>query len=321
MAGIKVFFSFLGQHKGKIFLALFSTLAFLFILFPFDDLSDWVSSQVSKLSGNSVFLQFQKLRLNLVPTPGLKMEKVFFQAINTPSLSVEQLTITPSFSGVIYKKPYGQVNVQGFLKGDLDLSLSHAPRSEAGTEREKIEIQAQKISLKDVKQLANLPIQLKGQLQLGSTTLADFTWKEQPESEVDLTISQFELPPSSVPTPMGPLTLPEFKLAQVQIKGRLSAGNFLIEKAVFGKESDELQGNVKGSLGLNLENRGGMPAPVFGSYHFDIELKVKKTFQDKASAFLIFLDSYKSPTPEGFSYRFKLSGENFYAPPTIGALR
>lgn len=323
MSLIKAAFSLVMTNKKKIFFALLSTLIFLFILFPFDDLSDLVSTQVSKLSGNTIYLQFQKLKMSLFPTPGLKMEKVFFQASQTPAISLESLTITPSLSGMIYKKPYGQVSLHGLMKGDIELSLSKGARTEGGAEREKLEIHGQKLALKDLKELANLPIQMRGQLQFASTALADATWKEQPEADLDLTINQFELPPASVATPLGPLNLPEFKLGQVFMKGRLSAGNFNIEKGTLGKETDDIHGTVKGSLGLVLENRAGSgtPVPIFGSYNFDIEFTVKKSFQDRASAFLIFIDSYKSSVPEGAVYRFKLTGVNFLTPPTIGALR
>ncbi|MBL7671250.1 MAG: type II secretion system protein GspN [Bdellovibrionaceae bacterium] len=323
MSFIKAAFSLVMTNKGKLFFALISTLVFLFILFPFDDLSDLVSTQVSKATGNSLYLQFQKLKMSLFPTPGLKMEKVFIQASQVPSINMESLTITPSLSGLIYKKPYGQVSIHGVMKGDLELSLSKGPRTEGGAEREKIEIHGQKLALKDLKELTSLPFQMKGQLQFSTSALADSTWKEQPEAEMDLTINQFELPPASVATPLGPLNLPEFRLGHILMKGRLSGGNFNIEKGTLGKETDEIHGTVKGSIGLTLENRppAAMPVPIFGSYNFDIEFTVKKSFQDRASAFLIFIDTYKSTVPQGAVYRFKISGVNFMAPPTIGALR
>jgi type II secretion system protein N len=332
MSAIKAVFNLVMTNKGKIFFALFSTFVFLFILFPFDDLSDLVSTQVSKVSGNAFYLQFQKLKMSLMPTPGLKMEKVFFQASNAPSVSLDSLTVTPSLSGLIYKKPYGQISIHGAMKGDVDLTLSKGPRTEGGAEREKLEVRGQKFAMKDITEFAKLPVQIKGQLQFASTAVADMTWKEQPEADVDLTINQFELPPASVPTPLGPLNLPEFKLGQVFMKGRLSAGNFNIEKGTLGKETDEIHGTVKGSLGLALENRaarGGegradmnnTPIPVFGSYTFDIEFTVKKSFQDRASAFLVFIDAYRSSVPEGAVYRFKISGNNFSQPPTLSALR
>lgn len=338
MSFIKAAFSLVMTNKGKLFFALISTLVFLFILFPFDDLSDLVSTQVSKATGNSLYLQFQKLKMSLFPTPGLKMEKVFIQASQAPSINMESLTITPSLSGLIYKKPYGQVSIHGIAGGDFELSVTKGPRNEAGAEREKFEIQGQKIALKELMKNTGHSIPLEGLGQFSIMSLSDPLWKDQPEAELDLSINKFALPPLSVPTPLGPLNLPGFNLGQVLLKGRLSGGNFNIEKGTFGKETDEIQGLVKGSLALNINRRtesslGLALGPLlsflglqhgnldYGSYNFDIEFTVKKSFQDRASAFLIFIDSYKSTAPQGAVYRFKISGVNFMAPPTIGALR
>lgn len=313
--------SLIKNGKTKISLTIFSALIFLFFLFPFDDLSDLVSVQVSKLSGNTIYLEFQKLKMSLFPQPGLKMESVYFESLNTPAISIQDLKISPSISGLLYKKPYGQINAQGLFSGNLDLSLGRGTHSENGTEREKIEVKAQKISLHDLKQLANLPLPLKGQVNLNSEIMADPTWREQPEMDLNITVQQFELPVSSVPTPIGPLTLPELKLGQIQIKGKLSGGNFQIEKGLIGQDNDELRGSIKGSLGIQVENRGGIPAPLFGSYSFEVELKVKKSFQDRANTFLIFLDGYKTAAADGALYRFKITGGNFMMPPNITALR
>ncbi len=54
---------------GKIFVMILSALVFVFLLFPFDDLSDLISSQVSKLSNNSVYVQFERLKMSLFPQP------------------------------------------------------------------------------------------------------------------------------------------------------------------------------------------------------------------------------------------------------------
>lgn len=324
MEGLKGFFRMLKDNKGKIFATFVSTLFFLFVLFPFDDLSDLVSVQVSKVTGNAVYLQFQKLKMSLFPTPGLNMKKVYLEMINTPALSAEDLTITPSVMGLLSKKPYGKVSVQGLMGGDVDLSLSKGSKSDAGTEREKIDVHVQKIALHDLKQMVNLPAQLRGHLQLNSTILADLNWKEQPDVELDLNISQLEVTQFMIAIPnFGSLNLPDINLGQVALKGRMNNGSFNIEKAVLGKDNDELQGTIKGSLGIVMEDRGGgMPAPRFGSYNFELELKVKKSFQDKAAALLEgFLHSYKTPTPDGAIYRFKISGANFMEPAAIGALR
>lgn len=321
MEQLRTFLKIIGQAKGKIFLMILSSLVFIFLLFPFDDLSDLISSQVSKLSNNTVYLQFEKLKLSLFPQPGVKMDQVYIESIRTPALSAEELVIAPSIRGLIQQKPYGNISAKGLLKGDVKVQVGKGSRTDNGVERQQIEISAKKVSLLDLKELANLPVLLKGQLDLHSSALADLTFQEQPDVEVELTISKFELPPSNVNTPMGPLTLPDFKLSTVEIKGRLSAGRFIIETGTIGKPGDEVYGTIKGNIGFTIVNRGGIFAKQIGAYDFEIDLKTKRSFQDRAALFLSFIDSYKTPTSEGAQYKFKVSATNPMMPPSIGVVR
>jgi type II secretion system protein N len=321
MEFVSKFFRLLNKNKGKLVLMFLSAIVFIFVLFPFDDLADLVSSQVSKLSNNSVYLQFEKLKMSFFPQPGVQMDQVYIESMTTKALSAQELVITPSIMGLISQKPYGHVAAKGFLKGDVDLNMGKGSKSDNGVERQKVDVTAKKISLHDLREFANLPVLIKGQLDLQGSALADLSFTEQPELDLNITISQFELPPSNVNTPMGPLTLPELKLSTVELKGRLSAGRFIIETGTIGKAGDELQGTVKGNIGITLINSGGRISQQLGAYTFDIDLKAKKAFQDRAVLFLSFIDQYKTPTADGGQYRFKVTASSPLMPPNIGAAR
>ncbi|WP_413613296.1 type II secretion system protein GspN [Bdellovibrio sp. HCB-110] len=321
MEQLRELITLIRKGKGKIFVMVLSALVFLFFLFPFDDLSDLISSQVSKLSNNSIYVQFERLKMSLFPQPGVQMDQVYIESIRTPALSAQELVITPSVSGLIQQKPYGHISAKGLLKGDVDVHVGKGTRTENGLERHRIEVSAKKVSLHDLRELANLPVLLKGQLNLQTMALADLSFQEQPDVEVDMTISKFELPPSNVNTPMGPLTLPDLKLSTVELKGRLAAGRFVIESGTIGKPGDELYGTIKGNIGLTIINRGGSFGQQIGAYNFEIDLKARKSFQDRAALFLSFIDGYKTPTAEGAQYKFKVSATNPMMPPSIGAAR
>lgn len=321
MESVSQLLKMIRNSKGKIFVLVVSSLIFLLFLFPFDDLSDLISSQVSKLSNNSVYLQFDKLKLSLIPQPGIRMDQVYMESTNTPALSINELTITPSISGLIQQKPFGSVSAKGLLKGNVEVQMGKGTRTENGAERQRIEISAKQVSLNDLREMAKLPILLKGQVNLETTALADLTFQEQPDIDVDLTINKFELPPSNVNTPMGPLTLPDLKLTLIELKGRLAAGRFIIETGTIGKPGDELYGTIKGNIGINIVNRGGSFGQQIGAYDFEIDLKAKRGFQDRAALFLSFIDSYKTPTKDGAQYKFKISATNPMMPPNIGASR
>lgn len=321
MAQLKELLSLLNKSKGKFFLLIFSALVFAVIIFPFDDLSDLISSQVSKGTQNRVYLQFENLDMSLIPQPGFKMENVYLETLQTPAISVNELTVTPSVRALLAKQPYGHVHAKGLLKGDVDLQVSKGPKTENGTDRQRIDVKAAKVSLYDVRELANLPVVLRGQMNLDTTALADLTFQEQPDVDINLTVQKFELPPASIETMMGPLTLPDLKLTSIELKGRLADGRFIIENGVIGKPGDELYGSIKGNMALSIVNRGGRFAPQVGAYSFDIDLTTKQSFQQKAGLFLSFIESYKSPTADGAKYKFKLSATNPMMPPNFGAAR
>lgn len=249
------------------------------------------------------------------------MEKLYLESLQTPAMSINELTVTPSVRALLAKKPYGHAHAKGFLKGDVDLQVGKGPQTDSGIERQKIEVKASKVSLYDVRELANLPVMLKGQLTLDGTAITDLTFQEQPDVDVNMTVQNFELPPASVETMMGPLNLPDLKLASVEIKGRLTDGRLIIENGVIGKPTDELYGNIKGNMALTIVNRGGRFVPQVGAYNFEIDLTAKRAFQERAALFLTFIDAYKSPAVDGAKYKFKLSATNPMMPPNFGAAR
>ncbi|WP_347359308.1 type II secretion system protein GspN [Bdellovibrio sp.] len=321
MSQLRQLLKLIGQSKGKITVMVLSALVFAFLLFPFDDLSDLISSQVSRLSNNSVYVQFEKLKMSLFPQPGVQMDQVYIESLRTPAISAQELVITPSVRGLIQQKPYGHVSAKGLLKGDVDVHVGKGSKTENGAERHKIEVSAKKVSLHDLREMANLPVLLKGQLNLESTVLADLSFQEQPDVEMNLSINQFELPPSNVNTPMGPLTLPDLKLSAVELRGRLAAGQFVIETGTIGKPGDELYGTIKGKIGLTIVNRGNSFGHQIGAYNIEVDLRTKRSFQERAALFLTFIDGYKTQTPEGSQYKFKVSASNPMMPPSIGAVR
>lgn len=321
VAMIQKLFRLIFGSKFKIFIMLVSTLFFLLVLFPVNDLGDLVSSQVARLTNNKLFLQFDQLKMSVFPAPGVKFEQVFVEADGIPGVAAQEIRFSPSISGMIAQKPYGSVAAKGLFKGDVYIQVKNGGRTENGVERQKIEIDAKKLNLQDLREVAHLPIMIKGKLDLDSTALVDLTFTEQPDMDVNLNISQFELPPSNLMTPMGPLTLPDLKLTAVELKGRLAGGKLIIENGQIGKEGDELRGTITGNMDVSLTNRGGGLVPVLGGYNFTVNLRTKRNFQERAALFLVLIDPYKTATPDGSEYKFKVSAANTMVPPSIGAAR
>lgn len=312
------FFSFLKKFRLPLLVFFISTLGFLILLFPLNDVGDLVSAQVSKATANQTYLQFDNLELSVMPF-GLKMNQVYVETPAISALRIQELTVRPSVSALIRKQPYGYAEANGVLRGNVSLSVGSGTPSDKGIDRAQIALKAEKVSLKEVRNLLNLPFFLQGDLNVETQGLTDLTFQEQPDMELNLVLNQFELPPTNINTQFGPLTLPELKLKQVELKGRLSNGTFIIEKGEVGKQGDELQATLKGSIQMSLRRNGmNQIIPVLGAYNLDVDLRTQGGFQQKAGLFLSFLQSHQKAPGQ---YKFKVASSAFGLPPQISTLR
>lgn len=327
-------FRFIKNNIGKFFIALSFFICFLFLLFPFSDLNDLISAKVYELSHKSIYLQFDKLNINPLTT-SVSVNNLIVEAPNLPSLSSSEVTFSPllNFSTLINQKPGGHIQAKGFLKGDVSLTLTpigHSESTPSGKndaktnpiDKYKIEAQGQNLSLKELKDLLNLSLPFKGQLQFSIQANTDTNFQEQPDGEVSLTISKFELPPSSLSLQdLGRVNLPEIKLGLVELKGKLSNGKFVIESGKLGTVKDEFFGDIKGDLGITLQMMNGQVVPLLGAYNISLDLKASHVFKEKAKFFLTFLDGYKQDLPDGSQYKFKIQAAAMGMAPQITRLQ
>lgn len=314
-------FRFIFRHKWKIFSTLGLTLVFLFILFPINDLNDLITSQVSKLTKKNVFVQFESMSFNPL-VPKLTLEKVFVEGKSIPTITSEILTVSPSLKSLFSKQPEGTVAASGFLKGDMQISLFSAAPTDSGLKRSRIELQAKDLNLKDLRELASLPMPLLGKLSANSSALVDLTFTEQPDADLNMNILRFEMPSSSVIFgDLGRVNLPNLKISMVELKGKLSAGKFIIESGKIGNANDELFGDVKGEINLTFLNTGNQIQPQVGGYDIDLNLKASTAFKEQAKFFLGFLDGYRTDLPDGARYKFKIKSVAAGMPPQFTPLR
>lgn len=321
MNAIVISFRFLFAHKWKILLTFALSLMFFVLLFPLSDLNDLISAEISKATNNKIFVQLEKIHLNPL-LPAISFEKLYVETPQISSITSDELEINPSISALLARKPGGKVTATGFLKGNLVISMHPAPSSEKGLDKSKFEITASNISLKEARQISNISLPLKGELSLTSQAVVDLALVEQPELDLSLTISKFELAPTFIPLhDFGQILLPEIKFGKVEIKGRLSNGKFLIENAKLGTTNDDLYGDIKGELSITLQNRDGLVTPLLGAYNISIDLKATQSFKDRAKLFLSFLDGYKVDAGTLSSYKFKVSSTEMGMPPQFAPLK
>ncbi|MEK6627575.1 MAG: type II secretion system protein GspN [Bdellovibrionota bacterium] len=324
MNAIVISIRFLFSHKWKIILTLLMTVAFVVILFPLSELNDLISSQVSKLTGNRVFLQLEKMHLNPL-SASISFENIYIETPQISSLGSDELEISPSFSALLAKKPGGKITAKGFLKGDVEVSIhptSSAEGLDKSADKFKIGVVAGKINLKELQQTVNINLPIKGELNLTAQAVADLAMTEQPELDISMTILKFELASTSIPLQdFGQIALPEMKLGKIELKGRLSNGKFLIENGKLGTNQDEFYGDVKGDLSVTFQNNNGQINPIIGAYNISLDLFATQIFKDKAKLFLSFLDGYKIDSGSVSNYKFKVYSAQMGMPPQFTPLR
>jgi type II secretion system protein N len=323
MSQLRSFLKVLGFHRWRILLFFGLTFLFTFVFFPFGDLNDVISVQISKATQGQIYVTFEDIEVSIFPDPGLSLEKISLETPDIGPVSVDQLIFLPSISGLIAQKPSGIVKMRGILGGDLDLAVTPGKRTEAGSETLAVSASGKNLALNRLKTLLQLPVALSGKVALEAKGTVEPTFAEQPDVDLELNLEQFAMPQTDIDPPAtGPITLPETKLGKVELKGRLSAGRFNIERANIGTLADELHGTIKGGVSLTLQNRGGLLA-IPGSYNLDVDLTITTAFEPKLRTFpfLMALDQYKSTVPTGTRYAVKIAAPDPQYPPTMSPLR
>lgn len=316
------FFRFIKNNFGKIFLTLLFTIVFTIMLFPLGDLSDFISSKVSTLTGNQIYLQFDKLHINPLST-SIGMENVLLETKTIENLTITNLTATPSVLALISKKPGGQLTAEGVLSGNATIKVSpSATKDKADNPKSNVEISLEKISLKDLRRTLSLSLPISGTLNMNAQALVDLAFTEQPDGDLTATIQKFELAGGNINLQdMGSLNLPEIKFSSVDFKSKFQAGKFVIDNMRLGTAADDLSGTLKGDLTLVIQNVNGQMFPVVNGYNLSVDLIAKQSFKDRASFFLSFIDRFQSVDPAGTRYKFKLVSMSPGAPPQMTPLQ
>lgn len=309
MNNIRPILAWLWQQKWKGLIVLLLIPVFGLILFPMRDLSDLVTSQVSSATRNQVYVQFDEMGLRLFPDLGLSFDKFSVETQALPPLSVQKLSVSPSIMSVITQKPAGSVFAEGIFRGEASLSLKPGKKLENGAQTQAITLKADRIQLADLRQFLSLPVMLRGSTSFSADGTVDLALTAQPDITFDLQSGQLEMTSSVLNLPLGPVVLPDLAVSRLSVKGRLSAGQLLIEDAQLGKAGDEIHGKISGQLAIDFRNMGGNIIPMQGAYSYKVDLWAAQGFEERAKFFLALVDQHKVPEGQGHRYRFTLTGD------------
>lgn len=306
-------------HKLKIVAFLGAVLLFIFLLFPYSDLSDYVTTQISKATQQKVYVRFETMDLSFFPAPGLQMENVTVESMMFPKLTFDELKIRPSIASFLAFSPGVTILANGLWGGEVAVTTKGGKKTENGNSTQRINIETSEISLQSLAKVLKFPMPLSGKMNLSSQTTIEPTFAVQPEGDIEINLDQFQLVAANVPTPMGPINVPGVKISKVSLVGRLSDGRLIIEDAKLGAAGDDISGTLKGDVALRMGAEGGSVAATLGAYTLDLDVIVSKSLQERAGLLLILLDSYKRADAAGTRYAVRLQGANFSSPPKISS--
>ncbi|MBX7231010.1 MAG: type II secretion system protein GspN [Bdellovibrionales bacterium] len=296
----------------------FCIATFLFWQFPYDDLSEVVSTLVAEKTNNQVFLQFDRLGIQVFPYPALAVDNVVVDSGFLPSIQAAKLSFAPSISGLISFHPGFTAGIKQVWDGDINLTLKAGKKTELGAATQNIYLDLEQIQLGQAWEAFELPLKLRGELSGEMNVNLDPSFTTPPEGNIVLEVKELKFPSGAIPTQMGPVILPALSWKKTQLKGRLAGGKMTLEPSDFGATGDSLFGSIKGEIDCRIEPGDGL---TLGAYKLQMEFLVTPKVERELAPFLILLSPYKSATPSGTKYKFKVTGQRFgYAPSFSAAL-
>lgn len=310
--------------KKQIFATLLLAVFFFVMIFPYEDLSDLLTAQVAQATNNQIYLQFEDLGIGLLP-PGVEMKSVSLDTPLFSTLRTESLSLSPSISSLIMGRPGFRASASGIFNGNIRV-VHRTGRALSGEARaQELDFSANNLSLSQLSRFLSSPLQVEG---TGSAQVAgevDPTFVDQPSLELDVALNKLTTPPVFLANLMG-LSLPGFSFEQIVFQGRLVGSELVIENGTIGAESDALSAQVQGRIATTLRMSNGQLTPNFGNYDLRVHLTLSNELDREFGGFLgpglglNPMESYKSATPNGSRYSFRLRGSNFQSPPAASPL-
>lgn len=345
MGYINAFFGWMWRRRSFFLTTIVAALFFFAWLFPFSDLSDAVTTAIARGTGNQVYVQFNSLDIEILPIVAASASGVAADLATLPTLAVEYLKIRPAWFSMLFspiklfKAARGDMEAQtyaavlalshvradGILGGDVSVDLSPASVTN-GSVSLNTDLEIEELDLNQLQDWAELPVKLKGKASADISMKINPSMSEQPEGEFSLKVSKFSLPASTVMIPMGegasmPMNLPTLTLANVVFRGRLVAGNLVLEEGTFGQASDPVHGRIKGQMDIRIQPVGpGQFVPILGNYNLTVDLSATKAIEKEIGIAFLLFESAKTPTSSGSRYIFRAQGQGMGGVPSITKL-
>jgi len=260
---------------------------FAVIMFPNDDLSDWISTQISKNTG--IYVQFDQLGFDLAP-PGLEASDVSIEARGVPTIKAGSMHAGILLSKFLTFKLGFTAVAEKVFHGDIDLSYGQGDKTSSGARFDDVTIHADKVSLDDLcdflHKMNMLSLKLQGNVNLDSSLHVDHLFTDQPSFSASAEIPSFLVPSQSVMVDFNGVpvsqVIPTLDLGHVVLKNaKLSEGILEIPDLTVGDKKSELFGHLKGTMALQMRKLPNGVQPDIKNIDFAMDLTLNKDFIDR----------------------------------------
>ena len=314
-------------HKKRILFLVGSTIFCALILFPFDDLSDFVTAKITMATGNNLNLSFDGLSFGFLPKPGINMNRVVVKSVYAPTFKIDKLGFAPAVFSLIRGRPGGTVKANGLFDGRATFHFGPSRQLGGNPSEMSLNIRVEKIKLEELskflEKIHSLPLNFSGSMDLQSRFNVDLpNFQEQPEGDFNLFIQKLELPAANVPLGMGMnLSLPTIQLNQVKLVGKMAEGKLNITQGKIGEPKNDFHGSITGDVFLDFQPGGRLKK---GGYQLKINLNISNKLKEELKPILGLVDIYegigekhKFKILNGVRYSMELSAYSFQSLPKV----
>ena len=299
---------FLKTGKKWFFTLLFFTLIFLIIRLPWTEIADKAAHKI--LAPLPLNVYFRKTSIHIFP-PAVSLDQVSIhhKTLSAP-IDLDQVRLSPAWiKWLAFSK---SLKIQLFKEGtSISLTTSFKKVTENKIKRNKIKIEGESSNLHLSLLQSLLPsMNISGHINLQFEI-------EGPESNflsgtgfIQIQGQNIKLKQILLETDLGPLQLPDIQWAEVQMIARLSEEQVTLEKLLLGRDTDSFFLQMRG----NMEFRFTRNRLRLGQYDLQLSAQTDRDF--KLSLMDLLLLSIKSPSPKGWQYLGRITG-NGTKPPDI----
>lgn len=328
---ISIFFGLLlniiRHEKKKIFFFISSTLLCTFLLFPFDDLSDFITMKISESTQDNVYLQFDGLSFSLLPLFGIKMNNVIVESSYAPTVKIKKLNIAPHITSLITGRPGGKIKALGLFDGNINVQFSPSKKLKMDEPEMGIGIDIRKIKLSRLsnflKETYQFPFSLSGETNIESKLHIDFPrFREQPKGKFKIHIEKLKIPQSKIPlTHNMTFPIPSLKLNEVTFIAEINNKKLNIIEGKIGDKKNNFHGTLTGNIFLDFQPRGRLKS---GGYNLKVNLNVNNTLKEQLIFSLLdnyegIGEKYKFDNLTGIRYSMEISADSFQSLPKISS--